>query len=126
MEYFQFLITEGLYESDLIADRVILQFVFMPILRQELHGFVEDHNAHRIRADHKRPDHVHGRPNDLYRDRPMGHVHGFTPDQELLQRLQESLQTWDFDAYLSKATMHWCERAINGHIPLINEFLPRN
>jgi hypothetical protein len=66
----------------------------MPILRQELRDFVEDHNDHRIRADRSRPDHVHGRPNDLYRDRPMGCVHGFTPDPELLQNLQDSLQSW--------------------------------
>jgi hypothetical protein len=65
----------------------------MPILRNELRGFVEDHNAHRIRADHRRPDHVHGRPNELYRDRPMSGVHGFTPDLELLQNLQETLAT---------------------------------
>jgi hypothetical protein len=65
----------------------------MPILRQELRGFVNDHNNHRIRADHSRPDHVHGRPNELYRDRPMGCVHGFTPDLELLKTLQDSLQT---------------------------------
>jgi hypothetical protein len=54
---------------------------------------VEDYNAHRIRADHKRPDHVHGRPNKLYRDQLMGGVHGFTPDPELLQGLQEKLVT---------------------------------
>jgi hypothetical protein len=63
----------------------------MPILRNKLRGFVEDHNAHRIRADHKRPDHVHGRLNELYRDRSMGGVHGFTSDSELLQDLQEKL-----------------------------------
>jgi hypothetical protein len=63
----------------------------MFILRNELRGFVKNHNAHHIRADHKRPDHVHGRPNELYRNRPMGGVHGFTPDLELLQDLQEKL-----------------------------------
>jgi hypothetical protein len=65
--------------------------MFMFILRNKLRGFVKDHNAHRIRADHKRSDHVHGRPNELYRDRLMGGVHGFTPDLELLQDLQEKL-----------------------------------
>jgi hypothetical protein len=52
---------------------------------------VEDHNAHRIRADHRRPNHVYGRPNKLYRDRPINDVYGFTPDLELLQNLQETL-----------------------------------
>jgi hypothetical protein len=66
----------------------------MPILREEVRCFLKDRNNHRIRADHIRPDHVHGRPNDLYRDRPMGYVHGFTPDLKLLQRLQDSLTTW--------------------------------
>jgi hypothetical protein len=66
----------------------------MPILREELRHFVEVHNEHRIRADHSRPNHVHGRPNDLFRDRPMGRVHGFPPDLQILQRLQQSLATW--------------------------------
>jgi hypothetical protein len=61
--------------------------MFMFILRNKLRGFVKDHNAHRIRADHKRSNHVHGRPNDLYRDRPINGVHGFTPDPELLHGL---------------------------------------
>jgi hypothetical protein len=63
----------------------------MFILRNELRGFMKDHNAYRIRADHKRLNHVHGRLNELYRDRPMSGVHGFTPDPELLQGLQEKL-----------------------------------
>jgi hypothetical protein len=45
---------------------------------------VKNYNAHRIRADHKRFNHVHGRPNKLYRDQLMNDVHGFTPDLELL------------------------------------------
>jgi hypothetical protein len=45
---------------------------------------VKNHNVYRIRADHKRSNHVHGRPNEFYRDRPMNGVHGFTPDPELL------------------------------------------
>jgi hypothetical protein len=56
----------------------------MLILRNKLRGFVKDHNAHCIRADYKRPDHVHGRLNELYRDRLISGVHGFTPDLELL------------------------------------------
>jgi hypothetical protein len=56
----------------------------MFILRNKLRGFVEGHNAYRIQADHRRPDHVHGRLNKLYRDRLMGGVHSFTPDLELL------------------------------------------
>jgi hypothetical protein len=56
----------------------------MFILRNKLRGFVKDYNVHRIRADHKRFDHVHGRLNELYRNQSMGDVHGFTPDPELL------------------------------------------
>jgi hypothetical protein len=58
--------------------------MFMFILRNELRGFVKDYNAYRIRADRKRLNHVHGRPNKLYRDRLISDVHGFTPDPELL------------------------------------------
>jgi hypothetical protein len=63
----------------------------MFILRNKLRGFVKDHNAYYIRADHRRPDHVHRRPNELYRDRLMSDVHGFISDLELLQNLQETL-----------------------------------
>jgi hypothetical protein len=56
----------------------------MFILRNKFRGFVKDHNAYRIRADHKRSNHVHGKPNKLYRDRLMSDVHGFTPDLKLL------------------------------------------
>ena len=46
-------------------NRVSLQYVYMPLLRQELTGFVEEHNAHRIRKQHgkKTPQ---GIPEDLY------------------------------------------------------------
>ena len=131
----------GYYEVDSIADRVVLLFVFIPILRHELYAFVEDHNEHRIRRDNKRPNHVAGRPNDLYAQRPSGTEFGFIPDPALLERLREKVVTWgkldkpdesvasaniclDMDAYLTEDTLAWCQQAIGAHVPLASEFLP--
>jgi len=131
----------GYYEVDSIADRVVLLFVFIPILRHELYAFVEDHNEHRIRRDNKRPNHVAGRPNDLYAQRPSGTEFGFIPDPALLERLREKVVTWgkldkpdesvasaniclDMDAYLTEDTLAWCQQAIGDHVPSASEFLP--
>jgi hypothetical protein len=84
----------GYYEIDSIADRVVLLFVFIPILRHELYAFVEDHNEHRIRRDNKRPNHVAGRPNDLYQQRPSDREFGFIPDPTLVEGLREKIVAW--------------------------------
>jgi hypothetical protein len=65
----------------------------MPILGKELRAFVKVHNNHRIRADYTRLNHIHGRPNNLYRDRLIGKVHSFLSNQALLQQLQNKLIT---------------------------------
>jgi hypothetical protein len=48
-EFFTYLQTHGLYESDALEDRIILLFVFIPILRSEISTFIEIWNGHRIR-----------------------------------------------------------------------------
>jgi len=39
----------GYYASDVLSDRIVLLFVFMPILRREVTAFVKTHNALLIR-----------------------------------------------------------------------------
>jgi hypothetical protein len=85
---------------------------------------VEDYNEHRIRRDNRRPNHVSGRPNNLYSERPLGKECGFIPDSRLLKRLGEQVDTWDLDAYLTNDTLAWCQQAIGAHVPLASEFLP--
>ena len=69
-----------------LADRVILQFIFMPILRNEIQSYVKTHNDARIRYQGQRMNHIAGRPNELYSHFPS--KYGFTPDPEVLQELK--------------------------------------
>lgn len=71
----------GLYRGDEV-DKVILLFIFMPLIRAELIEFVNDHNAHPIRRQSKREYHVAGVPDELYEDEEKRC--GFAVDQGLL------------------------------------------
>src|SRR5205085_1219184 len=56
-----------LYKQHDPADQIVFLYLFMPILRDELKSFVDTHNAHRIRAQPNRSNHVAGVPDELYR-----------------------------------------------------------
>jgi hypothetical protein len=68
IQYFKLLSLSGLFEQQSLADKVVLLFVFMPIIRSELQTFVDTHNAHPIRVQRNRSHHVAGVPNELYTD----------------------------------------------------------
>lgn len=85
--YFQTLQAESLYRQDQLADQVVILFLFMPILRQELNTFVSTHNAHPIRRQNNRSMHVPGAPDELYR----GEQRGFAVNREVLTALQDTL-----------------------------------
>jgi hypothetical protein len=55
-----------LYLDSLVADRIVLLFVFMPLIRYELNEFVQVKNEHPIRRQRNRELHVPGIPNDLF------------------------------------------------------------
>ena len=55
-----------LYLDSLLADRVALLFVFMPLIRYEITEYVEVKNAYLIRRQRNREYHVPGVPNDLF------------------------------------------------------------
>lgn len=63
-------------------------FLFMPIIREELTAFVQTHNAHPIRAQRNRSQHVPGVPNDLYR---AGEQYGFAVSEQVLSAMQTTL-----------------------------------
>jgi hypothetical protein len=88
LDYFQALRSANLYREDLLADRVVVLFLFMPILREELTAFVRIHNAHPIRAQRNRSQHVPGVPDDLYQ---AGEQHGFAVNEEVLSAMQTTL-----------------------------------
>jgi len=92
----------GHYASDVLSDQIILQFVFMPILRREIAAFMETHNALRIRPQHDLSHHISGVPNDLYINAESC---GYDPDPDLLHRLSQSVDSYDLDAYLSEETL---------------------
>jgi hypothetical protein len=81
ISYFKLLSLRGLFEQT-VVDKVVLLFVFMPIIRSELQTFVDTHNAHPIRAQPKRAHHVAGVPDELYSDRSR--QCGFNPNPEVL------------------------------------------
>jgi hypothetical protein len=68
LKLFAFLKKCDLYRWWNPADKVVLLFVFMPLIRAELIEFVNDHNAYPIRAQPKREYHIAGVPEELYED----------------------------------------------------------
>jgi len=68
ISYFKLLSLSGLFEQQTLADKVVLLFVFMPIIRLELQTFVDTYNAHPIRTQRNRAYHVAGVPGELYAD----------------------------------------------------------
>ena len=125
LRYFRTLTDLGLFRQDLIADRIIFLFLFMPILREELATFVSTHNAHPIRLQRSREKHVPGEPNELYRG---GEQNGFTADREVLAYWDSTITQFgkltiknfsiliadwpDPDAYLTIETMQWCTQTL--------------
>lgn len=89
-EYFAYLTVHGFYESDVLEDRVVFLFVFVPILRREIATFVETWNEHRIRSQSGRPNHIAGRPNELYSNTSTSRC-GWQPNPELLSELKEAV-----------------------------------
>jgi hypothetical protein len=59
----------------------------MPILREELIAFVRTHNAHPIRSQKNRSQHVPGVPNKLYQHEQ----HGFPVNEQVLAAMQATL-----------------------------------
>lgn len=91
-------------ETEQPSDRVIIVFVFLPLLRHEIDTFIHVHNAHRIReqgmsgrGEAVRDGHKPGVPNELYFgkdyilkngfDQPRP-TQGFKPNPVLLERQQ--------------------------------------
>jgi len=89
-DYFKYLTVHGFYESDTLEDKVVFLYVFVPILRQEITTYAETWNEHRIRSQSVKPNHVAGRPNELYYDGKSTRF-GWEPDPILLAQLQEAV-----------------------------------
>jgi hypothetical protein len=64
--YFHELKEKGLWLPNSLSDRIAFMFIYIPIIDKEIQAFVADWNAHWIRKDNRRPNHVAGRPCILY------------------------------------------------------------
>jgi hypothetical protein len=107
-DFFSYLQAHGLYESDVLKDRVIFLFIFVLILRSEINTYIETWNEHRIRPQSHRANHVAGIPNELYTDEAIRR-YGWTPDATFLAQLEEAVKDVNPDAYLSEDTLMWLE-----------------
>jgi hypothetical protein len=87
LDYFKALRSANLYRQDLLADQVVVLFLFMPLLRDELETFVRTHNAHPIRAQKNRSQHVPGVPEELFRHEQ----YGFAINEQVLTAMQATL-----------------------------------
>lgn len=63
----------------------------MPIIRSKISTYVEIWNAHRIRPQKQRPNHIAGIPNELYTDHSLPR-YGWVPNIELLSQLNEAVK----------------------------------
>ena len=99
----------SLYRSWCAADCVVMQFVFMPLLREELNQFALDKNEHPIRRQTNRSYHVPGIPNKLYEE---GQHHGVPVHLQTVQEWESKIARFDFDSYLTPESTTWCEQAM--------------
>ena len=72
----------GFYRDNVVADSVVILFVFMPLLRKEVYEFLQDKNDYPTRRQTDQPGHIPGPPNKLYEQESD---HGFTVHTETLQ-----------------------------------------
>ena len=69
--------------------------VYMPIVRDAAHSYVELWNHHRIRKQPNRPNAVTGQPVLLYHYPPSGvNSYEVSIDCNYLKQLEESLEEW--------------------------------
>jgi hypothetical protein len=97
--YFESLAHKGLF-SDVPADRIALKYVYMPLIRERVYGFVEVHNSHRIRKQPMRSHYLPvGKPRILFSYPKTGDYH-VDIHEETLQWLEDIISELDIDSYL--------------------------
>lgn len=127
IRYFNILETlqPPLFQAHRESDKVVLCFIFMPIIRQQLSAFVQTHNANPIRKQRNRLLHVPGVPDELYDNEDLRC--GIRANETLLDIWQQEVANYDIDAYLTVETATWCQALMHelGHPspPVIEEFV---
>jgi hypothetical protein len=91
-DLFQRLKAMKLFDSERLADKVVIRFAFMKLIRAELIDFMHDRNENPIRKQKNRDYHVPGIPNNLFTEPPAPAVQcGFIPDLPTVEELREPL-----------------------------------
>jgi len=110
MEYFALLSRNLFFRDDCATDKVVLTFIFMPIISREITDWVRVHNANRIRSQRNRPTTVSGVPHTLYHyPNPDTPSWGFPLDRDTHRDLTSLVQGYDLHEYLEPDTMRCCE-----------------
>ena len=115
-EFFEGLEKDGFFDGGGI-DKACLQFLYMNMIREHIHGFVEEHNRHRIRKQRNREYYLPtGRPNKLYHYPPEGtRDYGSKPWQPLMEKLKNDVAAYDLNDYLPVETVTtFCNILENG------------
>jgi hypothetical protein len=117
IDYLAFLRGKGLYREEILADRVVLLYILLPIIQKEIFDWVLDHNANPIRPQAERSRHVAGVPNELYqcRDRTGSTStkrYGFLYNESCWQACSERYQDYNPTELLTPATQAWCHTTL--------------
>ena len=130
MIFFSMLKNTFWFREDCPTDKVVLTFIFIPIIKAEVFDWVETHNANPIRSQSKWRYHtVKGVPNDLHlRPEDGAQIRGFPLDLEMHESLESRVRSYDHDEYLTPETLQWCEALLASmklpSPPLATEFVP--
>ena len=105
-------------------DKVCILYVYMPMIREQIHDFVMAWNIHPIRRQKGRPYLIPGVPTMLYRGifdkAPPQLVEpnvGWDVNEKQMTKLQEMVAPYDLDRYLPEATLQCCHRYLEEEAP---------
>lgn len=95
-------------------DVTAMQFIYMDIIRQSVHDFVQVHNIHRIRHQRHREAYLPtGHPIELFEHPPTGvQDYGMEPPDFLLNELLKEVEAYDLDEYLTENTKTLCQNIL--------------
>ena len=108
---------EGYFDGGAL-DIISMQFVYMRMITDHIHTFVQIRNCHCIRRQHKKEHYLPtGKAIELYNYSPAGiRDHGLVPDQLTLEALDLQMSTYDLDEYLTAENRSLCEiLLVNGN-----------
>jgi hypothetical protein len=114
--YFHELLHRREYDKDLLADRVAMLAIYMPIIAEAVDDFVGTWNTHRIRRQPQRNHHVAGIPHVLYHNPSLSvlpaidcRVH---VPAEAVSGYREALAGYNIDEYLPPTTITLCNQLL--------------